>query len=234
MARTPKPSGKSHERKAGSYDRRAGKRPTAMHLLIVCEGAETEPNYFKALRKKLKLRMVEIEIKEDAGAPNTIVATAERIAAKRSKEEKFDEIWCVFDREGEHYNKPFHDAVQKAQALHYQLAISNPAFEYWYILHFERTTRVFQDGKDAKDYLQKHIPDYKENMPVFPFLEEKTSYAISASRQVLETHPCKEDLFPNPSTFVYELVEELIMMSPSGRAHYLQNKNEFPLEDYFN
>ena len=224
--RTPKPSGitkKTHHRKAGSYDRQAGHRPMAKRILIVCEGEKTEPNYFRALRRKLQLHLVEVEIKEKAGPPISLVTTAEKIVNSHKTGDKFDEVWCVLDREGKHLNPTFTEALQQAQRLTYKLAVSNPAFEFWYVLHFETTTRIFANGEEVKTYLRKHIPEYEEKMAVWSLLEEKTATAIENSKQLLKTHPCKEDDFPNPSTYVHVLVEELIEMSPSGRVHYLRN-----------
>jgi hypothetical protein len=192
--RTPKPSGnskKTHHRKAGSYDRQAGHRPISKRILIVCEGEKTEPNYFRAQRRKLKLPLVEIEIKEKAGPPISLVTTAEKFANERKKDEKFDEVWCVLDREGKHHNPTFTDAIQKAQSLAYKLAVSNPAFEFWYILHFESTTRIFANGEEVKTYLQKHIPDYEEKMVVWPLLEENTATAIENSNKFCKRTPAK-------------------------------------------
>jgi len=40
-----------HERTMNSYDRRLGSRSPGRCILIVCEGAETEPNYFESNRR---------------------------------------------------------------------------------------------------------------------------------------------------------------------------------------
>lgn len=69
----------------------------------------------------------------------------------------------MFDVENPHQNPTFAEAVRKADQREYALAISNPAFEFWYILHFEQTTRPFGSGGEAKDYLRReHMPAYHE------------------------------------------------------------------------
>jgi hypothetical protein len=222
--RTPKPSGNSfgfHERKVSSYDRHAGHVVPGRRILIVCEGAKTEPDYFRELRRYFKLSTVEVEIEENAGAPGAIVNKAQQMQAKRKRDETFDEIWCVFDREARHLNPTFDAAVQKAGGLKYHLAISNPAFEYWYILHFECTTRVFANGEEVKAYLREHhIPGYEESMPMFHQIMDKTNLAIHHAENLCENHPAQEGRFPNPSTTVHSLVKELIEMSPSTRAYF--------------
>ena len=128
-------------RTARSYDRRQGKQAPGRCILIVCEGAETEPNYFKNLRFELKLASVHIEIKERAGAPISLVNAAQKQVEKRDREikegrfnkSKFDAVWCVFDVENPHQNTTFEQAVHHANQEKFHLAISNPAFEFWYI-----------------------------------------------------------------------------------------------------
>ena len=48
-----KPTGKPtrrYERSSNTYDRRPGKTIPGRCILIVCEGAETEPNYFQEMK----------------------------------------------------------------------------------------------------------------------------------------------------------------------------------------
>jgi hypothetical protein len=224
-------SGKSshqHERSAHSYDRQTGKRAPGRCILIVCEGAETEPNYFQVLRKYLKLSSVDVRIQNRGGAPISLIEEARRLEAQRKEEVRkgrtnigrFDAVWCVFDVENPTQNTTFNEAVQKAENCKYALAISNPAFEFWYILHFEQTTRPFENGKEVKNYLQKYIPHYHEAMPVFDTLIGHTSMAMQHARDVMGRHPDNGQRFPNPSTQVHLLVEEMIEMSQSGRVYF--------------
>jgi hypothetical protein len=228
---TRRPTGK-FERKSKTYDRRPGKTNPGKCLLIVCEGAETEPNYFKDLKNYLKITLVEVQIEKRAGAPISLVERTEQLVAQRDKDvrsevtgsSRYEAVWCVFDVENPNNNPTFADAVRKADRCHFSLAISNPAFEYWYILHFEPTTSPFKDGGEIKNYLRRnHIPGYEEAMPVFKCLLGQTSQAINRSKSILENHPDSGKRFPNPSTYVHQLVEELIEMSPSGREHLLKN-----------
>jgi hypothetical protein len=210
-----------------SYDRRPGKRPPGRCILIVCEGAETEPNYFESLRDYLKLSTISVKIKDRAGAPISVVEEARAQVEQRLQDFRdgrtnappFEAVWCVFDVENPRHNQTFDRAVQVADQNDYQLAVSNPAFEFWYVLHFERTTRPFADGGELKGYLTRHIPDYKPAMPVFDVLVPSTPTAVRYARSILEDHLQGDERFPNPSTSVYLLVEEMVEMSPSGREH---------------
>ncbi len=214
----------AHERSISSYDRKPGKHPPRKNILIVCEGKETEPNYFKSLRCYLKLQNVQVEIKDRAGAPKSIIDMAVRLQEKRKKESEksislseYDTVWCVFDIENPHLNPSLKKAISKADSNNYELAISNPAFEFWYILHFGKTTRPFNNGKEVKDLLKTYINNYSESLDVFSLLRKKTKYAINNSKEILDKHPEKEERFPNPSTRIHLLVKEMIEMSIIGR-----------------
>ena len=224
-----KPDGRpthKYERARNTYDRLPGGVLPGRNLLIVCEGAETEPNYFLALRSYLKLTTVQVMIESRGGAPISIVQRAEQIVTQRKKEfraqkttaKAFEEVWCVFDVENIHDNPSFLEAVRKADEQKFSLAISNPAFEFWYILHFEHTTRPFANGSELKDHLRRlHLPTYSESRPVFSELIDRTTLAIRRSSTILEKHPQGRERFPNPSTYVHLLVNELLTMSPSMR-----------------
>lgn len=216
-----------YERRMDSYDRQPGQRRPGQCILIVCEGAETEPNYFKNLRDYLKLPIIRVRIRDRAGAPISVVDEAQAQVEKRKQDIRdgrtsvppFETVWCVFDVENPSHNQTFDRAVQVADQNNYQLAISNPAFEFWYILHYERTTRPFADGNEVKEYLKRHIPGYHPAMVVFDDLVPSTPMAVQHAKGILGNHPQGEQRFPNPSTRVHLLVEEMIEMSPSGREH---------------
>jgi hypothetical protein len=108
-----------------SYDRRPGKRPPGRCILIVCEGAETEPNYFESLRDYLKLSTISVKIKDRAGAPINVVEEALAQVEQRLQDFRdgrtnappFEAIWCVFDVENPHHNQTFDRAVQVAAKM---------------------------------------------------------------------------------------------------------------------
>jgi len=212
----------NRKRNNSSYNRQPGNKKPSEFILIICEGDETEPNYFNSLRYQLKLPTVNIQIIKKAGAPKNIIEKAKEASTNQNKDPKlkkscphgFDSIWCVFDRENPNNNLTFNKAVEDADANNFKLAISNPSFEFWYILHFRETTRQFMGGQEAKKYLAENfIPNYNESLDVFNLLFANTQVAITASKKILQNHPVKGERFPNPSTTVHELVEKLIIMS---------------------
>lgn len=102
-------------------------------ILIYCEGQNTEPSYFN------KFRLSSLTIDSFGEGRNTL-SLVQR-AKKLSKENSYDQIWCVFDADPKPDNpkqlENFNNAIWLAEKLGFGIAYSNQAFEYWLILHFE-------------------------------------------------------------------------------------------------
>ena len=117
-----------------SQARRSAFKESKPVILVVTEGAVTEPEYLRGLARASRNPRVRIVVIEGAGVPRTIVETAvERkdaaeIRAKREGDQNliYDEVWCVFDVD-QHPRIP--EAMQMARDNGIELAISNPCIE---------------------------------------------------------------------------------------------------------
>ena len=114
--------------------------------LIVCEG-ETEQVYFEAARIKYGLTTAEIILADNTvgPAPVSVVECAEEKCAERGG---YDQVFCVFDRDGHESFDRARDRIRnladrKKRPLPIKEAISVPCFEFWVLLHFERTDAPF-------------------------------------------------------------------------------------------
>lgn len=201
--------------------RRAGTR-IRRPVLIVCEGEKTEKIYLDALRAHYRLATVDVKIHGEGAGPPEVVQCAINLAAERQRAAKrgrgappsYEEVWCVFDREASNERRGFREAVQLAGRHQIQLAISNPSFEYWYLLHYAATDRPFRDGQEMKAELRRYIAGYSEAMDIFHLLRERTSEAHDRAERLYERHPDRErDQYPNPSTLMYQLVGGIIAMT---------------------
>lgn len=117
-------------------------------ILIVCEGKNTEPSYFR------HFKVLSATIKTIGEGYNT-TALIER-AINLSKECHYDQVWCVFDADPKSDNSNqaanYNQAVWRAKKENFGIACSNQAFEYWIILHL----LDHQGGKmHRKDYHKK-------------------------------------------------------------------------------
>ncbi len=207
-------------RSRGSLKRRPAYIEPRVSVLIVCEGEKTEPQYFRALRRELRLSTVEVVIegKECGSAPISVVDYAIQLKNERDRDAcqstalvKYDEVWCIIDVEAPQPHTSLAAAIDKAKARKLKVALSNPCFEYWYILHFERTSAQMNGNKKAMKRLKQNYPKYKKNDPAFfEVVYPRTEAAIKNSKGVLKEKHYDDDLREcNPSTHVHLIVERL-------------------------
>lgn len=205
MGKNKRPN--QHDRSAASYGRSTGNRPAQQPILIVCEGAKTEPTYFGMLRQQYRLSSTQVEIVGDdcRSNPLAIVRHAEKLRTQKT----FEAVWCVFDVETAHSNPEFPKAVALAKKKNTLLACSNPAFEFWLLLHFKQTTRPFADGQELEKQLKQAWPSYDKALRDVAALFLHTETAIAHAQAVLAQNSSPAEELPNPSTHVHQLVATL-------------------------
>lgn len=174
-------------------------------FLIVCEGRVTEPEYINLIRIKEKINLVRIIIDNQGGTPKTLVDRA--VAEKRRNRSEFgkqDEIWCVFDID-EH--PLIAEARQKADANGIKIAISNPSFEFWLLLHFVYHSAAIS-RQEARRQCEARMNGYEKHIPgeaLFPLL----GTALENAQRLAKWHDTRGTVGENPSTDVYKLIERL-------------------------
>ncbi len=133
------------DREAGgrSLKRKVATRRPRKTLLVFCEGERTEPEYLNSLKRQPAVRDVaavdfRVETGHGGSVPGTLVSMA-AVARSRAidEEAEIDEFWCVFDVEWPRNHPGLSEAIERARQNDIQLAISNPCFELWLILHFQ-------------------------------------------------------------------------------------------------
>ncbi len=123
---------------------------------------------------------------------------------------EYDEVWCAMDVEvPEHHSLAA--ALDKAGNMNIKTALSNPCFEFWYLLHFEQTGRQFQGCARVVARLSKHVGDYEKGMDWFQRVYPSTATAAARARNLFLQQWQSEDdpRCCNPCTQVHELVEHL-------------------------
>ena len=202
MARRQR-SGHERNRTNRSYSRRAGKRTPLQSICIVCDAKKTEPTYSNALRRKWGLTSVNVITVRGGDCRSAV-----KIAIGNNDE--YDQCWCVFDTETVENAGNVQAAIERAKAKDVELAISNPAFEFWLLLHFVQTDRPFENAQALLQELRQHLPEYEKADDVYARLEPAMPEAIKRAQQVLNAHEsAASGQFPNPSTTVHLLVQEL-------------------------
>jgi hypothetical protein len=193
-------------------------------ILIVTEGEKTEPDYFNGLRKRFRLRATEVVVKSSASAcgtdPLRLVNHAIELREQRRKDSRkdsrkdkyivaYDVVWVVFDAEWIRMDHTrWNDAIQISKSHNINLAVSNPCFEYWLLLHEEFTTQVFLNSAEITRYIRKkYIHDFDKTCISVDYFVNKLKTAVE---NVKKCEQCgKNKPFENPSTRVHLLVKEM-------------------------
>ena len=118
---------------------------------------------------------------------------------------EYDQVWCVFDHD-EH--ETFEKAIRKARDENIKVAFSIPCFEFWYLLHFEYTTRPFRNYKEVAKRLKQHLASYGKGTADLAKLFDNVERAIENARKVREE--LKKTGAERPITHVDRLVDVLI------------------------
>jgi len=119
-------------------------------IIISCEGSNTEPAYFKAIKEKLSkhisaLIKIELVPKEPgASEPKDIICNLDEFLHTEYdyKGEYDDELWVVWDREKVNTRKAnILKILPECREKNYNIAMTNPLFEFWLLLHVDDITK---------------------------------------------------------------------------------------------
>lgn len=193
---------------------RAGRRNRRPVIYIICEGKETEINYFRHFRTRRCLVDV-VPISSKHTAAEHLVKHARALISHADYFPKDgDQIWCVFDCD-ENSDVALRNAAEFAKQKGYHIAYSNPCFEYWYLLHFVKQNGYLKDANEVLCLLQSRgrLEKYAKNLDVFQELLPYQPAAIQRAKERIE-QLYQDDVIilsrsSNPVTTVYELVEYL-------------------------
>ncbi len=193
------------------------KRRVRRTILVVCEGAETEKLYFIHLRGDLQLTAVDVKSSGRKTAPSQIVRKAIEAKNKRAESDlksPYDETWCVLDADASTMEQ-LKTSISEARKCKVNVALSNPCFEFWYLLHFNYCASHFRDCAAVVHELKKYQPQYvKSDGSICDAVAPNRGCAVSNAAQVLKHHNAKaiagQIAKCNPSTNVHKLVELLL------------------------
>ncbi|TDJ86684.1 RloB domain-containing protein [Campylobacter volucris] len=170
-----------HKKRKTKIRDRKPKRQENEVILIVCEGKTTEKNYLNRLKDFFSLSNVSINIISGKDSdPLKIV----KFAKEKSKENSYDKIYCVFDKDT---HSTFNKAKQKCEKYKFEAIISNPCFEFWILLHFTCTTKPFGTNSPCDELinicLKKYIKDYTKNYNFTNIIQQNLDTAIANTKK---------------------------------------------------
>ena len=157
-------------------------------ILIVCEDEKSSKLYFESFKRdeKLKRNLSSVDIQVVHPKDNSPVGlvTAAKELKKKAKRDRnpYDETWIVLDKDS-HVNMD--KAINMARDNKIFFLLSVICFEYWVLLHFEKTTKHFNKCDDVISYIKKnYFKEYAKNANAYLFLKDKMNIAIENGKWV--------------------------------------------------
>jgi hypothetical protein len=185
-------------RRENTARRRRAFREERKSLLVVCGALATEPAYFDGLKRARRNPAVTVKIKARPADPEAVVNFAADLRDRA--EGTRDEVWCVVDVDEFDVSR----ALVQARRRGVSLAVSNPCFEYWLLLHFEVCAAPMNRYREVERRLRRHLPGYSKSALRFEDFAHGVDAAVSRASRPRSGHEV------NPSTQVGTLVSKII------------------------
>lgn len=187
----------------------SGVREVKQTFLIICEGVNTEPDYFNAFR------LTSANVKAVGQGMGTLALVQKAINIKEQEKLKgrtYNQNWVVFDKD-DFPESDFNAAILLARQHDFEVAYCNQAFEFWFLLHFNLYQGALHRSRYEKmlsdllkfPYTKKSGVTTKMFNALFPKQQQAISHAKVIMKQFNGKNPAQEE----SSTTVYQLVEEL-------------------------
>ena len=175
--------------------------------LIVTDAEKTEKNYFEGIKNIIPDNLkndLQIKIYSNKALSKIIDFAAEQ----RNKDERFRDIWLVFDRDEV---KNFDELIGEAKENKMNVAWSNPCFEIWLMSYFKNLENIPTSKKCCETF--EKIFKEKSEEKIYNILCENGDENKAIQRAREKYHQIRKE-YSQPSkmigcTTVYKLVEEL-------------------------
>lgn len=198
-------------------------------IIVAAEGASTEPVYFTDMAGFFVNPRIHVEVlerEETQSAPDDVVESLD-VFHSRYKLKARDELWVVLDTD-RWGDEKLATIATLCHQKGYKLAVSNPCFELWLLLHLKalqeyppETLAEFQENRKIgkRNRLDRELlallGEYNKAAPKTEHFLPHVTIAIEHARN-LDTHP--EWRWPHSlGTRVYLLAERIIDRHPNMR-----------------
>ncbi len=208
--------------------REGGFKEAEKLFILAYEGEKTEPSYFNGLRGSDLfndsgiIEIISLVRSNRSGTDPFSVKSLLKVAKSTFRFKSTDEFWLVVDRdhwETKHKHS-FDQIISECEIEgNFFMALSNPCFEIWIILHFvdpsswddEQIALIYKNEKiGGKNYLSKYISTvlgkgYGKTPPILEMLPF-TRLAIDRAKMIDKIGEYPKEV----GTHIYKLVEKLI------------------------
>ena len=193
------------------FQRPLGERRYRKIFLLAVEGVKTEPQYFALFNDQRSTVHVHCVKSSHDSSPPQVLARLRNYLEQRELRSS-DEAWLVVDKD-QWTNKQLNQLNEWAkESRNHGLAVSNPKFEYWLLLHFEDGKGI-ASSQDCSNRLKKHIQGYDKGLKVQDFSRRRIDDAVQRARK-RDNPPCADWPRAMGASTVYRLVENILQSEP--------------------
>lgn len=194
--------------------------------LIVSEGTDTEPAYFKALKNQINVNYpgrIRMDIHGRGESTVSLFEKARNLA--ETSPNVYKHVWVIFDTDDfppADVNKTVELCNKETNSETYYHALwSNQCIELWFLLHFS----YFHSDIHRRDYwpkLSKKLTElgkgtYRKNRDdMFEILQPFIANAVSNAERLDRDNAGKTPSASAPGTRVYKLVKLLLPYLQAG------------------
>jgi hypothetical protein len=192
--------------------RKTNKIQSHATILLVLEG-QTEQLYFSEMRIIERIPGITIIPKM---AQHSDLYHVLKNAKIENETGVYDSIWCIFDTDTlikNSISSELAKLIGKCKDLGIKFADSFPAFEIWFLLHYEIPKITYTNQNEVIKSLLKYISDYSkekkwiESKHLYSFLKDLQKSAITRAKE-LESKDF-DSLYKSYCN-VYKVIEEVI------------------------
>ena len=201
-------------------DRDSGVVRDASLVVIACEDTHAVKQYFARFRTR-RVQFIVLPTEDGRSSPKDVLARLDSFRQTEVTEEG-DLFWICIDTD--HWVQANHfqnlrEVLQQCRQKNYDVAINNPCFELWLLLHFEECrSSVAVSCSDVIGALRRAAGSYQKSKCAQLAIEPSQVHRAVTRAKTMDTDP--EDILPSrPITRVYRLME------------LLQNRDSVKLSD---
>lgn len=188
-------------------------KPTNKRIAVVGDG-QTEKIYFDKLKDVEGLRNVSLkpDLPKSVGSYKGVFDKAESLY-----EQGYDEVYCLIDIDKVLSDNTLAKYLTDKKRIEKKGIIvfeSNPCIEFWFLLHFVRTTKPFSNCESVEKDLQKYLPNYTKNQQylvqanIYKLLQPNLSKAIENGEWIKENH--LENDYNSSKSEIFKLIKILL------------------------
>lgn len=198
-----------------------GKRPHRKTFYICVEGGahnKTKRNYLDLLKNGKSNFYISNRAETDVIRlyNNGLEWLKEANKGLIKSDRQLNKVFIVFDLDFDPATKKKRiDFARKHSTDQIHFIPSNPTFEYWLLLHFENSKKLYSNNTQLINDLMTYIKNYRKEIK-YSFTEEQIQTACDRARQylnprgILTEKELLDEVEKGTGTLVYLLVEYLL------------------------